>query len=96
MCRGKKGVQGKKAQEKQHGPEPVPSSQVQLPSREGLGLFWPVQSLVMLTAQGEPKLATCPFLRTLWVLCAQCPGGALGTPPTPTIPHLILLHRWAS
>ena len=31
MCQGKKGVQGKKAQEKQHGPEPVPSSQVQLP-----------------------------------------------------------------
>ena len=74
----------------------VTCSQVQLPSREGLGLFWPVQSLVMLTAQGEPKLATCPFLRTLWVLCAQCPGGALGTPPTPTIPQLILLHRWAS
>lgn len=32
MWRGKKGVQGKKAHEKQHGPKAVPSSQVQLPS----------------------------------------------------------------
>lgn len=38
------------------------------PAERVWGLFWPVQS-VMLTAPGEPKLATYLFLRTLGFVC---------------------------
>ena len=66
MWRGKKDVQGKKAHEKQHGPEAVPSSQVQLPSYNSGTHRLEYFSYATYCLSSKPILGpSLPFLR-LW------------------------------
>lgn len=66
MWRGKKDVRGKKGHEKQHGPEAVPSSQVQLPSCNSGTHRLQYFSYATYCLSSKPTLGpSLPFLR-LW------------------------------